>query len=530
VTPDLVLEDTPYGLQVYHGGRRLYGPRPAVDASRRVTTGRFDPGTLILWPSPVVWHGWSDLAARISAECAVIAVESDPVLLELARRHLPPDDPRLVLIPATPEEGVLALRRFGEHRLRRVVEITTTASALSNREAYRRIAAIVEREMRVFWQNRMTIAAMGRLWVRNTIANLPALPSSVPAPRLRGPAIVCGAGPSLDAAIDAIRGTRHLISLVAVDTALPILTGHGIIPDLVIALEGQIANLSDFLGADHRSYHLIADLTSAPTAARLHDRTSWTITRFAPFFLIDRLARLVGTGPSLPPLGSVGVAAVSLTAAMGASPIVCSGLDFAVRPGTTHARGAPSYQAAMARSDRLHPVPDPSLGARLITAPGTAGPVRTTLVLKGYADELAAIVGRRDDIYAMSPFGLSYAARTLAPEQLAVVATSAGTPRRGLMRAPAAREPRRPSGADVRRFIGEELDGLREYAGRSVEEDLPAFLDYLLCETPDQITSFADRVATLRPDQQTRRRLRVASDYYIAQWEAALRRIEHAGH
>ena len=525
---ELVLEDTPHGLQVYYDGRRLYGQRPAEDAARRVTARIIASGSLVIWPSPVVWHGWRELSERVDDQSLVIAIESDPVLFELARRHLPADDSRLLLIRATPEGAVKALRRLGEHRLRRVVEISTTGSALLHRDTYRLIARIVEREIRVFWQNRMTLSALGRLWVRNAIANLPELIPGRPTPQLPGPAIVCGAGPSFDASIDVIRRVRKLVSLVAVDTALPVLAGHDIVPDVVVALEGQIANLHDFLGAGRSTYHLIADLTSTPVVPRRHERVSWTVTRFAPFSLIDRLAMLLGSDAPLPPLGSVGVAAVSLAAAMGASPIICTGLDFAVLPGTTHARGAPSYRTAMGRSDRLHPVPDPALGARMITAPGAGGQVLTTLVLKGYADELAAIVGLRDDIYAAAPFGLPYGARPVAPHDVASLVARAGGPRLDAVDSPADSS-RRPSNAELRRFVRNEIADLQRYVSsisRQSDGELPPSLDYLMCETPDRITSFAGNVATLPPDEGARRRLHVAAEYYKERWETALRLLE----
>jgi hypothetical protein len=533
VAPELVLEDTARGLQVHYAGRRLYGPRPADDAARRVTANPIAPGSVIMWPSPVVWHGWRELAARIH-DSVVIAMESDPILFELSRRYLPADEPRLVLIRATPQEGIRALRAFGEHRVRRVVEISTTASARLHRNAYRLVAEVVEREIRVFWQNRMTLAAMGRLWIRNAIANLPELTAGRPTPQLRGPTVVCGAGPSLDAAVGAIHDARDLVTLVAVDTALPILAGHGVVPDIVVALEAQIANLYDFLGMGSRSYHLIADLTSSPSVAHLHRYVSWTMTRFAPFTLVDRLAGLLRGGSPLPPLGSVGVAAVSLAMAMGASPIICSGLDFAVLPGTTHARGAPSYLAAMGRANRLHPVPDPAMGARLMLAPGVAGHVRTTLVLKSYADELAAIVGAREDVFVVSPFGLPYGARSVAAGDLAAVVERAGrrgpTGRRGpIWRRTTGGTTGALATSELVRFVRQELERLQRYVSQSdrdPDEPLPPELDYLVCETSDRITSFAGSVTTLLPDRETRIRLRIASQYYMERWETTLRILE----
>ncbi len=532
MTPELVLEETPNGCQVHFQGRALYGPRPIPDAGRRVSAVPVASGTLIVWPSPVLWHGWRELAARLVPDCAVLAFEADPILRELARRHQP-EDARITLAPASLSAAIDALRRAGEHRYRRVLEISTTASALTHRPRYRNLVAALEREVRVFWQNRMTLAAMGRLWLSNAIANIPQLARAAAAAPRVGPAVVCGAGPSLEEAIPLIRAERSRMTLIAVDTALPVLGSHGLTPDLAVALEGQLANAYDFLPVAARDYQLVTDLSACPAVARLHPRATWTVAEFAPFSLIARLAALPGVQWALPPLGSVGVAAVRVALDLGCSPVVCAGLDFAVSPGMTHARGAPAYLTAIFRADRLHPVPDPALGARLIVLPGQRGRVQSTLVLQGYAGELARLVGERSDVYAVEPFGLPFGAKALSARDAGMI----------LGDSPPAAARNDPAGATATAgvsvgptlagFARSELSYLTEFAralsgdgGEPIE--VPQTLDYLACEAPDQIMSFAGQVRLRRPDGPTWRRLRVAADYYIDRWRTTLDLLETA--
>lgn len=529
--PELRLEQTPHGSQVYYRGRALYGPRPETDAGRRAGAAAIPPDTLVLWYSPLVWHGWRELASAVDGSTSIVAVETDPVLLELARRTRPHELPdRFSLIPATRGELLATLRRAGEHRFRRVVEVTTSASSLPNRTGYRALRDVAEREIRVFWQNRLTFSAMGRLWIRNLVENIPELVNADALPALDGPVVVCGAGPSLESALPVIARHRSVLRVLAVDTAVPVLDAVGIRPDVVIALEGQLANAYDFLPVTRRDYRLVTDLTSDPTTARLHDRRSWTLTTFAPVGLLERAAALPGVATIMPALGSVGVAAVRLAMTFGATPIVLAGLDFAVLPGATHARGAPAFLNAFARSDRLRPPEDPALAARMVRLPGARGPVASTLVLKGYADELRSLVGGRTDVLILDPLGLDVGATAIDAEAFARLVGSerVDDPPHRSRRSPAVQtdslDERR---VQLARFVRDEIDLLDsvDLSDSSGVDDLPLEIDYLASEIPERIESLSQGVRLATLDRSARARLRLTADYYRDRWSTTLARL-----
>ncbi len=529
--PELRLEQTSHGTQVYYRGRALYGPNPEADAGRRAGATTIPPDTLVLWLSPLVWHGWRELASAAEGSTRIVAVEADPILFELARRTRPAElGGRFALVRATASEVLTELRRDGEHRFRRVVEVTTSGASLAHRTTYRSIRDLARREIRVFWQNRLTLSAMGRLWIRNLVENIPLLLQADALPSLAGPVFVCGAGPSLEAALPAIAVYRDRIRVLAVDTAVPILDAVGIRPDVVLALEGQLANAYDFLPVSRRDYRLVTDLTSDPTTARAHGRRSMTLTGFAPVRLLDRAAGLPGVSTTMPALGSVGVAAFKLATLLGARPIVLSGLDFAVLPGATHARGAPAFLNALASSDRLHRPVDPALSARMVRLSGVSGTVASTLVLKGYADELASLVADRDDVFALEPIGLNVGATPLAAADLGGL-LERGSGSDGS--SDAARDRARDPAADgdrkhqlegfVRREI-ELLDSI-DLSDTAGIDELPPELDYLASEIPERIESLATGVRLARLDRSARARLRVTADYYRDRWEATLGRL-----
>ena len=84
-------------------------------------------------------------------------------------------------------------------------------------------------------------------YVMQTLRNLPAIARSPDVGRLFGrfagvPAIMVGAGPSLDTVLPSLAEARPAALVVAVDTALRPLLEHGIAPDLVITVDPSVLN------------------------------------------------------------------------------------------------------------------------------------------------------------------------------------------------------------------------------------------------------------------------------------------------
>ncbi len=185
---------------------------------------------------------------------------------------------------------------------------------------------------------------MGPLWVRNLFDNLASETFSLaPWPDWGdAPVIVCGAGVTLESALPWISDHRSAWKLIAVDTALPILKAWSLIPDAVVSLEAQHANLRDFAGWFGAPVALFADMTSYPPSTRVFSQQPfWFISEFAPLALWSRWPWGTAVAPRLPPLGSVGVAAAWIAWKLTQGPVLLAGLDFSFPPGQSHARGAP---------------------------------------------------------------------------------------------------------------------------------------------------------------------------------------------
>jgi hypothetical protein len=380
------------------------------------------------------------------------------------------------LTNGSPEDIAGILAQIESGRYRRILELTTNAAAMLHRAEYRRIRDLLDRQIQIVWQNRLTMHAMGRLWIRNTIMNLPSLVDTrIPLFDDR-PVVVAGAGPSLDDSLLLLSDLREEIQIVAVDTAVPALADAGITPDIVIAVEAQLANAYDFLPVADRSYTLIADIGSSPAAADLHKSRAWIISVHSPISLLERVSALPGIISTLPPLGSVGVSAVLIALQYTKAPLFLTGLDFSVLRGQTHARGTTAPRWQHIHSDRLSPVEDPTIGVPRITAPAAAGGrCVTTLVLAGYAKELVKTIGGRD-AYEISAIGPYIGAKPIDPGHArTLIRQFSGTLARGAERERVVNA----TAAEITQFIAQEIEFLSRFLSGDRSTKTVSACDYL---------------------------------------------------
>ncbi|MFW5786560.1 MAG: 6-hydroxymethylpterin diphosphokinase MptE-like protein [bacterium] len=261
------------GYQVVYRGRRLYGDRdPLTAADRRAAAVVPEHRTLYIVPSPLLGYGMHALLRAVPGDSCILAIEIDANLARLSRERIPAElftHHRVALVlgggatedmdadsrggdSADRREGAVeeALAAFGQRRFRRVRMVTLSGGYSLNADAYRSVADYAVREIQRQWQNVLTEVHLGRRWMRNLLRNLPLLVESRDAKDLRTdrPIVVAAAGPSLEETIPVIRRIRREVCVVAVDTAAAPLLAGGVRPDLVVTLDGQWANVQDFVG------------------------------------------------------------------------------------------------------------------------------------------------------------------------------------------------------------------------------------------------------------------------------------------
>ena len=489
------------------------------------------PRSLYFVPSLGLGHGLSELLEALPPDCSVLCVEAYQEIMAVAMSHGVFRDRRLLVVrTGDPEAAAAALRSMGTGRFRRVIEMPLCAGYRLAPQLYGRIRRRLEQEIMRFWQNRMTLIAMGSLQVRNILANLPLLKDALDFSSLSTslPIVVAGAGPSLEHTLPVLLGARDRFVLVAVDTALPVFSACGLAPDVVVALEAQAANNQDFIPAPSTGETILAcDLSVHPSAARLFPgRVCFFSSEFAPLSLWGRMEENGLRPLRFPALGSVGVAAAHAALRLTCASVFLTGLDLSFPGAMTHAKGSPFLIAMLAGSSRLAPVGQAGYhalaGRHLLQGTDKHGrPVLTDRVLSSYRDSLEEEMREssarvRDCGETGLPLGVRAIATSQLEEALKGVAPSAE--RLQIDRT------RRFPGARLVRFAASEralLERVALAAGHPSAVEDPA-LGGLLADADYTWTHFPDLPDLSALDRGFVARARVAALYYAER----LRRIE----
>jgi hypothetical protein len=310
-----------------------------------------------------------------------------------------------------------AVHKLPSRRFRRIRLVSLNGGYALHRERYRSLQRFAEEEIQRRWRNLLTEVSLGRRWVHNLIRNLALLPSSRDVAELRSerPVVVAAAGPSLEASLPFLERYRSRLTIVAVDTAARPLERAGLTADAVVALDGQWANLQDFVGLRTEGTRFITELAGYPSIPRAAGSRRWFFsTDFAPLGLLSRLAA-AGLRPKVASArGSVGITAAETAIALADRqdaplPVFLVGLDLAFDPLHTHMRGSTLMEWSLRNGCRLNPQPAWHLAHRqpLVSRRDVAGrPVMTTSVLLGYAAQLGEVARGRAHVLDARRAGL----------------------------------------------------------------------------------------------------------------------------
>jgi len=390
---DVRVDDTPAGLLLSvraAGGRWIPAHsrrNPGAEAAGWLAAalGERDLPDPVFVVRPGLGYIIEQILARTPAS-RVVAIEPDPVLARalLERRAWTRElrDGRLVLLcgPAFPGADTLwtAVRDPDAEPLILVHPVIARLQPEATRAA-------LEVARRITFDAQANLAARrhfaGR-YLLNTIENLPVLARTADVARLAGaaegaPAVIVGAGPSLDRSYDALASVRDRTVLVAADTALRPLLAAGIEPDAAVAVDPGEANARHLLELPPALQTvLVCEGCLDPRVLRAWAPRLFTFKVSAhhpwPWLEAQGLARHL-----LPAWGSVVTSAFELALLLGCDPIVFVGLDLAFTRGQPYCRGVTfeaEWTEACAWGEAL-PRQWASMLARwpAVTLPDTAG-------------------------------------------------------------------------------------------------------------------------------------------------------------
>ncbi|MBI5637142.1 MAG: motility associated factor glycosyltransferase family protein [Nitrospinae bacterium] len=200
-------------------------------------------------------------------------------------------------------------------------------------------------EQRLYEVKQATIALLAERWEQNYLLNRGAIAALPGVAKLFGrfagiPAVLAGAGPSLDRNVRLLAVARGKSVVIACDAALKPLAALGLVPDIVVNLDPQLYTSNFFEGVDTKNITLIA-----PTIVHPSLREMWK----GPFFFYNKhapdipiLAKISLNHPqvgALIPGGSVLSVAYDLAFKSGADPIAFIGQDLGYPGGNAYAAG-----------------------------------------------------------------------------------------------------------------------------------------------------------------------------------------------
>ena len=187
--------------------------------------------------------------------------------------------------------------------------------------------------------DRANLRAKKKLWLHNLRDNFDQILKLSDLGLLGGvmagvPALIVGAGPSLDQSLPYLRGVDGRALVLCGASAMKPLAGIGLRPHISMALEGKDES-RQFSQLEVGDCVLAASSFSHPNHFELYPG------KLSLFHTQTWLAEMLGFGPHLPTGGHVTSAAFSLACLWGCDPIIMVGQDLAFSKGRMHATGRP---------------------------------------------------------------------------------------------------------------------------------------------------------------------------------------------
>lgn len=303
--------------------------------------------------------GWHARAVLDAGGPALVTYEPDPATRRAMAQHGPACDQHEVAADPDALAELLA-RHLVYRQVRRVAVFAPPAyRALAPQvvETARQVVAETTRRRMVDQATRRT---KNILWLQHLADNFKHILKLPDATSLAGslagvPALVVGAGPSLDQSLETIAANRDKLLIIAAASALAPLRSVGVYPEVAVALEARDES-RQFAGADQQ-----ATVLAAASASNPRHFTAWRGMR-AVYHLQPWMAELAGTGLVLPSGGHAGSAAFSLAIVWGCDPVVLVGQDLAYTGGRFHAGGRPGGE----NYDRPDTVDIPAIGGGVV--------------------------------------------------------------------------------------------------------------------------------------------------------------------
>ncbi len=294
------------------------------------------------------------------------------------------------IVPAWLPDVLPAVLR--EERISDPLVLSLDAFAHHCADEYNRIMSVLRNTDERNTVNRNTLRRFGRLWVRNSIRNIALGKSWGGIDHLENtfqdiPALVCGAGPSLDDLRPFVAELARRSIVIAVDTAVPVLNRWGIEPHFAVVSDPQYWNSRHFDRSRPTSAVLVAEPATHPRSIRLWQGA--VVFSASLFPLGEYFDRFFHRNLKLGAGGSVATSAWDLARILGSRDIAMAGVDLGFPGNQTHCSDSFFENLLRREAHRLSPAEHGMARYLHGASPGPVGSVSGRPVLSD----------RRMDIY-----------------------------------------------------------------------------------------------------------------------------------
>lgn len=408
-------------LNIEYKNRFLYSKYDPFRSVRGVIEAQtFMEGTLVVICSPGLFYGIDELKSRVPENTFIVAVEADDGLASISDEcELRKENSEIPLFKWNQleflDEYVRRLCRTG--KCRRAVRIDFCAGSGFYSDKYSFVMSGLTDIIGGFWKNRITLVKMGRMFSRNVFRNI-ALRRKCPvldevSESVKKDILVVGAGESLDSFKFWNEVKAGKVFVIAVDAALIPLKERGIVCDAVVSLECQSVIDSFYVGIKNTDKTvLFADLCSRNEVCMRFKRRVFFLSEYSSGSFVESLKENNIAGSAVPPLGSVGLAAVYIALRLRSNEnvnVFTVGLDFSFSAGATHSKNAPAHILRLSSADRKKSIENYDAafsGAGYFTADKNNKRICTTKILSMYASQFKNEFSAVKNLYDAGKSGL----------------------------------------------------------------------------------------------------------------------------
>ena len=532
------LVETRQGFSVLYRKHFLYSKyNPSQSVKKIIEQTEIKKNTLVLVFSPLLFYGFNELLEKLPEDSFIFAIETDSRLFDFSKEYYYPfsnnknccycnvtsiyEFSKLLESSRIPPAG----------NFRHVLSIDFSAGVQLNKIQYESFKQTADNFISTFWKNRMTLTRMGRLYAKNIFTNLKYLSSSenlVPFSITR-PLLVLGAGLSVENLLPLLADEADRFYIIAVDAVSKTLLKSGIIPDSIVMVESQLANEKSFIGIAGSKIPVITDLTSRPNIVNLtQGKKSFFLSEYTKCNFLDRLKKSSLINLCLPPLGSVGLAAIEIALYLRSEkiPVYFCGLDFCYDAGKTHCKEAPAHRTNLDTHNRLNTIEKVFSAFRQHSFYHIGKDNKyhiTEPALSTYAQLFSARYSMIENLWDIGNTGINLGSRFCTIEQMIENAKNYSEKTSSQLKEKSHNN--NQTNLYAKKFLKEELDSLVKIKNilTGKIKDEKSELESLLNEREYLFLHFPDAYSGLKMNESFLKRIRAELDIFIKTIEISLK-------